>query len=741
MGKRAREKRERREETGNQVVVVSARRSGLEKVYFTIIEWGVYLSLFSPLILITGYYFPFVVPKTIFFRIVVDIIFIAYILLAVSNPRYRPKFNALTVSIIVFLGILVLTSFTGINFEKSFWSTFERMTGLLTFFHLFAFFIILTSVFKEKKYWERILTVSILVGIFISFYTLTNENPIARGGGTIGNVSFLASYLLFNIFFAIILFFTKGGGWKIFYGLAFTILLLPMFINVELPRGGIASFFIGIFLLGLGYMIFSGRKLLARLAPVVFLIVILGGIGIAQTDFFKASMFDFREIPGQAREVVWRLSYEGFLAKPWLGWGIENYNVTFLKHFDPEIPLGVDIWYDRAHNIVLDSLVSTGIVGTVSFFAVFAVAIFSLLRLCSKIVEKRNLLFPLGMVTILIAYFVQDIWVFDMISSYMMFFLSLAFISFLISPKEEEIGTISVKRSSFTPFIGALLIVLAIFTIYFGNIQPAKASRYTVAGMSTSLEKGIPYFQKAMKTSPMSVFEVPEQFSRRMTSFVGDESQDRGLLLEGFELSTQAMEKAIAKNPEDFRPHLILGRQYNSFFDLTQDPEKLKRSGELLKRAVELSPGNQQGYWALAQTYLYQGRGSEAIDLLKQSVDLEPRFLDSQWYLAMSHRIIDNNEMAAKELEDIQTYWEGDISKLKKAIGVYRELENDEKLVELYQAGLNISPDEAEFYAGSAIAHANLRDFDKARELAKIAIELNPDFEEELERFLSELPE
>ncbi|MFH1714546.1 MAG: hypothetical protein ABH831_03070, partial [Candidatus Nealsonbacteria bacterium] len=87
MGKRSREKRERREEAGNQVVAVSARHSGLEKVYFTIIEWGVYVSLFTPFIFLRGYFFPFVTPKTIFFRIIVDIVFIAYILLAVSNPR------------------------------------------------------------------------------------------------------------------------------------------------------------------------------------------------------------------------------------------------------------------------------------------------------------------------------------------------------------------------------------------------------------------------------------------------------------------------------------------------------------------------------------------------------------------------------------------------------------------------------------------------------------------------------
>ena len=165
-----------------------ANRENLEKLYFRIIEWGTYAALFTPLVFVKDYFFPFVVPKTIFFRIAVDVIFFAYILLAMSNAKYRPKFNALTVAVTVFMGILVLTSITGVNFERSFWSTFERMTGLLTFFHLFAFYIVLTSVFRERKYWERILSVSMLVGILICFYALMSTETVTRGGGTLGNI-------------------------------------------------------------------------------------------------------------------------------------------------------------------------------------------------------------------------------------------------------------------------------------------------------------------------------------------------------------------------------------------------------------------------------------------------------------------------------------------------------------------------------------------------------------------------
>ena len=94
-------------------------KKNLEKVYLKVIEYGVYLSLLTPFIFIKDYFFPFVVPKTVFFRIIVNVIFIAYILLAVSNPKYRPRLTLLNLAVFAFLLVLVLASVFGVNFERS----------------------------------------------------------------------------------------------------------------------------------------------------------------------------------------------------------------------------------------------------------------------------------------------------------------------------------------------------------------------------------------------------------------------------------------------------------------------------------------------------------------------------------------------------------------------------------------------------------------------------------------------
>jgi O-antigen ligase len=752
MGKKSKEKRERRFQAEALARQGFQPKPGLEKIYLTVIEWGVYLSLFSPLIVSGNFFFPYVTPKTIFFRIIVDIIFIAYILLVISNRKYLPKINILTISIIVFLLILIITSVTGVNFARSFWSVFERMTGLLTFFHLIIYFIVLTSVFRERKYWERFLTVSILFGVILCFYVFTSKEPTARGGGTIGNPDFLASYLLFDIFFAIILFLTKKGGWKVFYGLTLIPMLWLLFFPPQEPsRGGQGAFWGGIFLLFFGYLVFyllrSEKKLLKILVPVLLVVLILTAAGLLQTGFAKEKIKGFEQSSSwQARKSTWYMGIIAWQKKPWLGWGLENFNTPFAKYFDPALPLSADIWYDRVHNIVLDTLVQAGAPGLLSYLAIFGIAVFSLLKVSLKVVEKRNLFLPLGTIALLATYFAQNIWVFDMISTYMMFFFSLAFIYFLTFTKKQNSQPLPIeKRNPFSTLLGCLLIMVTVFTLYFGNIQPARAAFYIVHGIASPLEPAINYFQKAITSSPMALYEAAEQFSRKMTDLVYSEKTDKLLLERGFELSIETMKKSITENPLDYRPILILGRQYNDFFLLKKNnPVLLSLAEQYLTKSIEMSPRNQQGYWALAQTRLSQGRPAESIELMQKAADLEPRYGLAQWYLAMTYKIVGDYKSAfnkVKEAEKADLDWKLDLSKLKEVIEICQNLDDDKCLVELYSRAIKLDPKDARFFAALAVAYANLKQYDEARQYAQEALSLNPDFASELEAFLKQLPQ
>jgi hypothetical protein len=160
-----------------------------------------YLILFTPLVLSSKFFFPFVGPKSLYFFAISEIIFFLWLILIFIDARYRPKINPLLVVLSIYLFIFILASIFGVNFSYSFWSKYERMTGILMHLHLFAFFLVLSSTFKEEDF-KKFFGFSIFVAILASWIALANlKNPTMRGGGTIGNESFLGTYLLFNVFF------------------------------------------------------------------------------------------------------------------------------------------------------------------------------------------------------------------------------------------------------------------------------------------------------------------------------------------------------------------------------------------------------------------------------------------------------------------------------------------------------------------------------------------------------------
>ena len=757
-------------------------KTTLEKIYFFIIQWGVYLAFFTPLIFFKEFFFPFVVPKSIFFRIVVDIIFIAYVLLAVSNKKYRPRLTPLTIAILSFVLVSVVSSIFGASFAKSFWSVFERMAGLLTLFHLFAFYIVLTSVFQKRSDWEKLLFASILVGVFICLFVFTGNQSASRGGGTLGNTSFLSAYLVFDIFFAIIMFFTKLGPWSIFYGTSLTIFLGTLFLNIEPTRGVIGAFLGGIILLVLSFIYFLRIKNSGKIFIGALLLSFLVIFGVMQTDFAKGIMSQLDNFSHDSRGIVWKIAYDGWKERPLLGWGPENFNIPFGKYFNPELPLSRDVWYDRAHNIVFDTLVATGILGLLSYLSIFAVAVIGLFRLSPRVTEKKNLLFPLCMIALLATYFVQNLWVFDMISTYMTFFLSLAFIDFLMSQrKQEEVA--EEKPGFFSKALGASLILVTLGALYFCNIQPARASMLAVKAIYDPLTSSVPEFEKAIALSPMAIFEIPEQISSTVINLAAAGGQDQAMLNKGYKLAEDTMRKNAEQNPQDYRAWLFLGRYYYNRYQFASDPNDIVLSEEALQKALVLSPDNQQTYWSLGQIRIFQKRYDEAVALMQKAIDLEPRYAQSHWYMALTQKFMGNYDLAlqeAQKAEDLGDAWKSDVNDIKQVIEIYQGLGDTANAISLYEIAVTLSPSDpllwmslADSYAkmgetelaktangkavsiyesavqaspsnplswaGLAEAYAKVGEREKAKSAAEKLLELKPELKDSVDKFLKEI--
>jgi O-antigen ligase len=674
-----------------QAALISKR----EGRFLSMMRYCVYFVLLTPIIFSQSFYFPHVSPKTLYFRLLVDILLILYVLLNVFSSKYRPKFNILTIGVSIFIGILILTSFTGASLENSFWGNFERGMGLLTYFHLFAFFIIISSVFKKHTDWEIFFTVSVLTGILVSIFGLLNISLPINQGSTLGNSSFFGAYILFDIFFAIILFLTKEGNWKWFYGTSLLIMVPALLISSAI--GATLAFFAGIFLLALGYFIFFKRKWLKWfILLTVSLSLIFGSIiFFTPSNFAKDKIKTKLESPTvQSRFLVWQISWKAWQDKFFLGWGLENFNTGFDKYFDSklyETNYGEERGrsFDRAHNIILDTGTTSGLLGILSYLSVFGLAMFILFKNILKTPEKEKIIISGGLIVLLLIYFLQNLLVLDIINTYIILFLILAFICYLQNRKYEESNNEEITKKRLHPIIGAFSSILIVFIISFSIIQPTNAAFYLAKTESLPFYKAVPLFQKYLNHYETDVFPL---LVNRFYEEINNPESDQNYFKNAFETIDKIAQKYLEKTYSSSNFYLALGRFYNLFFDFEQDPKNLDFAEKYLEKAISLNQTNQEIYWEFSNTKAAQGDHKEQLKYLQKAVDLNPRLGQSNWYLAMAYKAAGMEELSKKKIEEnkkIKFDWTEKMKELHPIINFYINYGDYNTAFFLMKDGLN----------------------------------------------------
>jgi hypothetical protein len=100
-------------------------------------------------------FFPYITGKNFAFRFLIEISFMAWVLLAFIEPAFRPRKSIVFYSYSAFLVIIFIANVFGANPYFSFFGNFERMEGWFTHLHLFLYFTILYSVYKTESDWMR----------------------------------------------------------------------------------------------------------------------------------------------------------------------------------------------------------------------------------------------------------------------------------------------------------------------------------------------------------------------------------------------------------------------------------------------------------------------------------------------------------------------------------------------------------------------------------------------------------
>lgn len=464
---------------------------------FKLSKFFIYASVFFVAVVTVSTLFPFIVGKYVWFRSTIGFAVIFFCIGLIQNPqshyldRLKKLFKSpIVIAVTAFVGAFLLAGIFGVNPTMSFWSNFERGEGGLQVLNFYAMFILAATLFSERKDWDKMFwmmcfTSLLMISYGVGAHLKTIDAPAAEGqaggamyqtfqnfigsgfntegfrfSGSIGNPAYVATFLIFSIFYAFNLLISKYKDRLLSFqaiSLYLMIALFGVFFVLAATRGAFLGLLAGLFV-GLLYLALSKKEWRKYAIGTIAVLALAIGLLFAfkNSDVIKRQSFSrLLDVSVNAetfsdRTTIWKMAWDGFKERPVFGYGPENFINVFDRHFNPAYykpPAQFGAWFDRAHSLIFDYLSETGIVGFLSFASIFIVLFFMFFR---EIFRKRGekdeehthlyrepkILQAFLLMTI-VAYLVQGLVLFDVSTTYLNVFLVLSFCVYLFSGVEK----------------------------------------------------------------------------------------------------------------------------------------------------------------------------------------------------------------------------------------------------------------------------------------------------------------
>ena len=523
--------------------------------------------------------------------------------------------------------------------------------------------------------------------------------------------------------------------WRLGYG------LLAVFQFVILYYTGTRGALVG---LGTGVLVATvlialGAKQYPRARRVsagalVVLILLGGGFWVARSSQFVQSspvlsrLANISLSNGTTRDrlLVWGISWQGIKERPLLGWGPENFNLVYGKYFNPAL-YGAEPWFDRSHNILLDWLVTAGILGLVGYLLLFGTALWYLWR-CEAWSFVVKSLFT-GM---LVAYLVQNIFVFDNLGSSLLFMMVLAFIQFHYQHtlaessrgKQEMLSRNGVEPAVVLP-LGVLVLGALIPAIYFFNVRPMLASAALVRALQApTASDRLAGFKTAYGYGTFGVSEVDDQFVPVALGLLSDPQLAEADKQATWQLITDQLTALTTREANDARAWSLAANFYGQAGRL---PEALNA----YERAHALAPEKQAIMLPLASVKFELGQKAEAEKLARAALTLSPDNAEARrllgLFLIVQNKFTEANMvLAGVDLDD-------------RFINAYGAVGRFDLLLPLWQKKVNANPSDPQNHVKLATVYLKLGNRTQAISELQTAKSLAPDAASQLDYYISEI--
>ncbi len=698
--------------------------------------------------------YPYTLAKILFFQAAVEILFFLWLALAVSSPRYRPRPTPLLIAGGVFLSAMFLASINGVDFWRSFWSTYERGIGLFAFLHLAALGMVVSSLYRELP-WKKIFYGSLIASVavdliaYAQFYIpslLLVEDPGSRPGATFGNPTFMAGYLVLNVFIAIYLLLSllrktdaKLPYAKIFFVAGAGILDAVAVFFVQ-TRGDIVGLAAGIAALLLIFAMqppekvrgFLGKRrtYIASLAVIVLFVATflftlnnpvwkkVPGLSRFQGISFSSLSSDSSLLP---RLSALRAGWQGFIEKPLLGWGPENFTIIFDRHYDPRV---LELSYeethaDKTHNMFLEYADAGGIVLFLALLLLFGTAAY-------EAIKQKDKIWRAVFLASLASYLAGQFFFFETIGPLLVLYLLFGATNGAFREGTDEIISASGsdaaagKENKISAIVLGSCLIPAAVLAYSVNMRSLAASSEQYDAFQRFLKQDIFMGLRSFRDSVDSWSPYSWNFKRDYAIAVtGQYFNYPGTVSDEDVLkAVEAMEQVRDEHPADAFNHYALVNLYNEIAAI--DPKQYTAKAEAeAKIAFEMSPKRQEIYFYLAKTKTIEKDYAGAFKLLKEALDEDTKVADSHFYYGLLAFAIGDKNTGYSEVKtaiSMGREWKT-LYEPRTIAGFFADAGHLDEAIDLYKTAWDMSYHsdvESEIKLGVAYFYAGKRDVAKA---------------------------
>ncbi len=609
-----------------------------------VVYGGLFAIPFLTLFVVDSYFFPFITGKNFGFRILVEVVLVAWVVLALLDAKYRPKFSYILSSVAGLLVVMFAANLFGADPQTSFWSNFERMDGYITLVHVFLYLFVLGTMMSSTRLWNFYLHTTLGVAVLTALYGLAQYSGSIEGyqypgriESYLGNAAYMAIYMFFHIFITFWLFVQhRSVPLRLLY---VALIVLFSFVLLQTGTRGTAIGLVAGAGVMVTYVAVFGAKFpeFRRYAVGLLGVMLVCGIGFyaaRDTAFVQESpsLSRIANIDLAAdlvvRGTIWRMALQGVAERPLLGWGQGNFNYVFNEQYDPFIATQ-EQWFDRVHNIFLDWLIAGGVLGLLAYLAIFIAALYYLLwRPFRTNDQSFTVLERAVLLGVLAGYLTHNLVVFDNIVSYIFFAVILALVHSRVGSEMPQVKNVAIDRSLVQQFVTPVAVVVLVALIYTMHVPGMSAASSIIDAYREPVPEGrLAAFERALAADSFAHQEITEQLSQQTMSMMRDPAASDELKQRYLMRAEEELNRLVAEKPGDARVHVFFSTFYRSVGNYEKAWEQIGIARDLSPRKPSIVM--QQAIVKYAQNDMIAAR-----DLFAEAFRLNEANLEAREYYA-----------------------------------------------------------------------------------------------------------